>query len=448
MESPSDQAPPDKKKPKTLRVPTSLAARSFQFLKMGASLAAKAGVVKDSSTKRLEQAEVLVQGLSKLKGAAMKLGQTASVELRDLLPVEVVEALSRLQDQGLALSGNQIREILIQEWGSERFSQLESFIETPLASASIGQVHAARWKNQEIVLKVQFPGIHATVDSDVQGLGILLRSVLALTGRKVSIEPFLEELATVFRQETDYRLEASFIEEYREKLAPFSVFRVPQVVKELSTTCVLGMSRERGLKPLDWIQVRRPSLEVRNFIGQSFLDLYEIEFFQLGLVQTDPNFANFLIDDFQDRQNPTVVLLDFGAVKRYEPAFRSSYRQLLRLSHEGSDAELLEKSLEIGLLDRAEVEAGRRALIDLLRASVSPLADGQQPFRFTDADYSREMRERAFKLTQSCRVSPPPRAILFLHRKLGGIFNLLKAMEVELDLKSYWQRIVLKDDKL
>jgi predicted unusual protein kinase regulating ubiquinone biosynthesis (AarF/ABC1/UbiB family) len=410
---------------------------------MGARIAAKSGVGGEAAAKRLEQAEILVEGLSKLKGAAMKLGQTVSVELRDLLPPEVVEALSKLQDQGTSLTGAQVRAILTEEWGTERFAELEGFVDKPLASASIGQVHAARWKGQEIVLKVQFPGISRTIDSDIQGLGLLLKGMLAVTGRKIAIEPLLEELGSVFRQETDYRLEADFLREYGSNIAAHSGYRVPKVVDELVTSRVLAMSRERGLKPLEWMKLRQPSAKVRNRLGQRFLDLYEIEFFQMGLVQTDPNFANFLIDDSQDRENPVITLLDFGAAKRYDLEFRSRYREVLRLSREGSEQELLEKIFSLGLLDRTETREGQEALMKLLRASLSPFDSGRQPFRFLDADYARDMRELAVELTKACRVSPPPRPILFLHRKLGGVFNLLKAMEVELDLTDYWKRIVL-----
>lgn len=410
---------------------------------MGARLAAKTGVGGEAGARRIEQAEILVEGLSKLKGAAMKLGQTVSVELRDLLPPEVVDALSKLQDQGSTLSGAQIRAILAEEWGAERLAQLDGFVDRPLASASIGQVHAAGWSGEEIVLKVQFPGISRTIDSDIQGLGLLLKGMLAVTGRKIAIEPLLEELGSVFRQETDYRLEADFLREYGANIAAHRGYRVPNVIDELVTSRVLAMSRERGLKPLDWMKLRQPSAEVRNRLGQRFLDLYEIEFFQMGLVQTDPNFANFLIDDSRDRDNPVITLLDFGAVKRYEAEFRSSYREVLRLAREGSEQELLEKVFSIGLLDRDETREGQEAMMRLLRASLSPFDPARQPFRFVDADYARDMRELAMELTKACRVSPPPRAILFLHRKLGGVFNLLKAMEVELDLTDYWKRIVL-----
>ncbi|MBU6375595.1 MAG: AarF/ABC1/UbiB kinase family protein [Bdellovibrionales bacterium] len=425
----------------TFRVPTSITSRGLEFLKMGAKLAAKSASGGDRAIRHLEQAQVLLEGLSRLKGAAMKLGQTVSVELRDVLPPEFIDALSKLQDEGTALSGADIREILRKEWGHDPLTHLESFVDSPLASASIGQVHAARWGGRDIALKVQFPGITQTLESDIQGLNVLLRSVLLISGRKVQVEPLVEEIASVFRQETDYLLEATFLKEYRDKIQSFPGYRVPEVISELSTSKVLAMSRERGLKPLDWVRVRQPSAEVRARVGSRILDLYEIEFFQMGLVQTDPNFANFLIDDSDSRENPTITLLDFGAVKRYSLEFRKSYHQLLQLAHAGNRDAVVEKFYELELLNRSEGADGVNALWSLLRSSISPFDPDKQPFRFADADYAREMRESALQLTKACRASLPPRSIIFLHRKLGGVFNLLKAMNVELDLAERWKKL-------
>lgn len=424
-------------------IPSGSASRGLELIKLMAKLGGKqlSGAGGTAQT-QIEQAKVLVEGLSRLKGAAMKLGQTMSVELRDLLPPEVVDALSTLQDQGTALSGAQVREILRAEGV---LGELEGFTDAPLASASIGQVHAARHQGRDVVIKVQFPGVAKSVESDIKGLGILVKSFLTLTGRKVQIDPFLEELATVFKQETDYRLEAAFTREYGEKLAALGErsrgFRLPQVVESISNERVLVLSRERGLKPIDWIKLRRPSQEVRNAVAQRFLNLFELEFFGMGLVQTDPNFANFLIDDSTSRTEPVITLLDFGAVKRYDPAFVREYQRLLLLVEAGEVAPILAQCRSLGLLDDREPPEVGELLIDLIRTSIRPFRAEFQPFSFTDADYARDCRDAGLKLTQACQFSPPPRSILFLHRKLGGLFNLAKAMEAKLDLKDYWYRL-------
>jgi predicted unusual protein kinase regulating ubiquinone biosynthesis (AarF/ABC1/UbiB family) len=424
---------------KPLKLATGVASRGLELLKVAARLGSKAVSQGGVDARQLA---ALVESLSKLKGAAMKIGQTMSVELRDLLPPEVVDALSRLQDQGTALSGAQVREILDREIDSSR---LESFSSAPLASASIGQVHAARYQGRDIVLKVQFPGIARSIDSDLAGMGALLRGFLALTGRRIPVDSFIEELGSIFKQETDYLLEASFLKEYASQFNRWPGYRIPEVVEELTTARVLAMTRERGLKPLDWIRIRQPSADIRNRVAQRFLDLFEIEFFELGLVQTDPNFANFLIDDSANREEPVITLLDLGAAKRFERPFIEEYRRLLRLSDPGSgtsDEQVLEQCARLSLIDPREGPEASLRLLDLLRTSARPFQPALQPFDFTDAEYARDTREAAFRLAQACRYSPPPRTILFLHRKLGGLFNLAKALEARLDLRPYWSRIV------
>ncbi len=433
----SPGSPGDKEKP--LKLPAGVASRGLELLKVAARLGSKAVTQGGVDARQLA---ALVESLSKLKGAAMKIGQTMSVELRDLLPPEVVDALSSLQDQGTALSGAQVREILDREIDSSR---LESFSSAPLASASIGQVHAARYQGRDIVLKVQFPGIARSIDSDLAGMGVLLKGFLAITGRRVPVDSFIEEVGSIFKQETDYLLEASFLKEYSQHFTRWPGYRIPEVIDELTTARVLAMTRERGLKPLDWIKIRQPSADVRNRVAQRFLNLFEIEFFELGLVQTDPNFANFLIDDSVHRDEPVITLLDLGAAKRFERPFIEEYRKLLRLSDPQSgtsDAAVLEQCTKLSLIDPREGPEASMRLLELLRTSARPFQPALQPFDFTDAQYARDTRESAFRLAQACRFSPPPRTILFLHRKLGGLFNLAKALEARLDLRPYWNRIV------
>ncbi|MFN7684075.1 MAG: ABC1 kinase family protein [Oligoflexia bacterium] len=438
----------DSSKSKSFKIPSGVASRGFELFKLAARVGTKmvAGGGLDA-----QQLDAVVQGLSRLKGAAMKLGQTMSVELRDLLPPEVIDALTQLQDmggQGNTLSGAQVRAILEKEWahvgGAKKFAELEAFSSAPLASASIGQVHAARYQGRPVVLKVQFPGISETIDSDLAGLKVLLATLLTVSGRKIALDPFIEELGAIFRQETDYMTEASFLREYGAHFSKWQGYRIPEVIDELTTSRVLVMTRERGLKPLEWMKVRQPSVKTRNEVAQRFLDLFEIEFFRLGLVQTDPNFANFLIDDEVENaaSGPVITLLDLGAAKRFERSFINEYRRLLQLTDRGSEQEILSQCQALSLLDPREGPEAGKKLVELLRTSTRPFRPELQPFDFTDADYARDTRQAALRLAQVSKYTPPPRTILFLHRKLGGLFNLAKALEAKLDLRPYWRRIV------
>jgi aarF domain-containing kinase len=170
------------------------------------------------------------------------------------------------------------------------------------------------------------------------------------------------------------------------------------------------------------------------------MDLYYKEFYEWGFVQTDPNYANFLIRERRDMPVQLVVL-DFGAALRYTEEFRRDYKTLVRTVVEGDRQETLDALVRFQLIDQRESREVIDKLINVVRLGLEPFEKSRQPFRFSDADYSRRNREALLTFTQSLKYSPPPRRLIFLHRKLGGVFAFLKRLNVEIDLTPYWVRL-------
>ena len=202
--------------------PTSAWSRSASLLKLGARLAAKEvggrlrGVSDDTTLgegasrllTQVSQAKDIVASLGQLKGAAMKAGQLMSMELRDVLPDEVIAVLQNLQDAGESVDFGTIMEILLEELGPEKLAEL-SIEPEPLASASIGQVHRAVWtsplgERHDIVLKVQFRGIAETIDSDLMVLEKIARLLVGTQSKHIDLSEAFEELKTMLKRETDY----------------------------------------------------------------------------------------------------------------------------------------------------------------------------------------------------------------------------------------------------
>lgn len=387
---------------------------------------------------QIEQGKLLVESLGKLKGAAMKVGQLLSIEAADFLPKEVVQALNSLQNQAPPLPFEEIEAILKKEWDEARWGEIESIDPKPLAAASIGQVHRARWKGQDLALKIQYPGVAESIDTDL----VLLRKIsslfLALSRRPIDTRELFNELSRVLKQEVDYTQEADAVDEYSTLISAHAAdFVIPKICRELTTSRVLAMSFEEGTCLGKWIESAPPNDE-RQLVAKHMLDLYSLEFFDLGLVQSDPNFANFMYRP-ATRQ---IVLLDFGATRRYPQEFRDEYRQLLREIREGDPEVILQRSFSMGLIQKRESEECRNAFVKMLEVSIAPFDPSLQPFDFASVNYAELVRDCTVDFTRQVRYSAPPHQLIFLHRKLGGIFNMLKALKVSIDLRPYWATLV------
>lgn len=437
--------------------------RSKKLLGLAGSLAAQElgyrfSRAKEKATRlktQVDQAKIVAQSLGQLKGAAMKLGQLLSIEGADLLPPEVLEVLSQLQDQSQTMDFNVVQEILRSELPKEQFARLKNISPTPLASASIGQVHAATLLSdtgeEDIVLKVQFPGIAESVDSDLSLLKTITKGLLTFSQKETNLDPLFEELGIVLKSEANYRNELALLEEYRAHLMSSrngnshgallntSSYVIPKTYPELTTERVLTLSHEQGLKFKAWLN-QKPSADERRHFGALILDLYFHEFYGWGLVQTDPNYANYLFRPQSDIP-AQLVLLDFGATKKYDPAFRKEYIKLLIHTRNKQKDLALEQAIAMGLFDARESKEVRDLFFRFLEESLSPFEPRVQPFDFNDLEFAKRIREFGLNLTRQTKYTPPPRTLLFLHRKLGGIFHLLKALNVKMDLTHYWDAV-------
>lgn len=386
---------------------------------------------------RIEQAKLMAAGFGRLKGAFMKAGQLLSIDASDLLPPEAVEILSKLQGQAEPIDFEIMHGVLASELGAERLAQLTELDPVAVASASIGQVYRANAFGEPVAIKVQYPGISESIDADVDLLEKLGQSWLTISRSKIDASGTFEELRTMLKLEADYTREREYLEKFRALLASDERFEVPRSLPALSTPRVLTMSWANGLALSEWIR-SGPTLEERTWFGRTALDLYCREFFEWGLVQTDPNFGNFLVRPAERR----IVLLDFGATIEYDDAFRKGYVELLRAVAGGDRGHIADHGVAFGLIDARESFATRELFVDMLLGSAEPFEASAQPFEFRNAEYAARSSVVVRRFVTALQFSPPPRRLIFLHRKLGGLFQLLKRLDLTLDLSPYWQRML------
>ena len=407
-------------------------------LQARAKLASSAGMLGGHELKaRVEQARLIAESLGRLKGAFMKAGQLLSIDSSDLLPPEAIEILSKLQGQAEPVDFAILHGVLEQELGLEGLAALKSLNPVPAASASIGQVHKAVAFGKTVAVKIQYPGIAESIDSDIALLEKLGTSWLSLSRRDIDVSGTFEVLRNILHLEADYVRERACLDRFGALLAADPRFDVPRSVPSLSTSRVLTMGWADGMSLSSWVQ-SNPTRSDRDAFARAVLDLYCMEFFEWGLVQTDPNFGNFLIRPADRR----IVLLDFGATVEYSEHFRMSYVSLLRAVGSGDRRRIVDEGVGFGLLDPREQKATRDLFAEMLLLAAEPFDGRRQPFLFRDPSYAARSRQVAQHFTRSLSFSPPPKDLIFLHRKLGGLFHLLRRLDVELDLSPYWQQMV------
>jgi aarF domain-containing kinase len=437
-----------------------LRSRSMKLLSLAARVGTKevaqnlkdrlTGVVGEVTSGRLktriDQARLIAEQLSQLKGAAMKAGQILSLDAADYFPPEAVEALSKLQGMADPIDWSVIREVLVEDLGEEKLRDFKGLSIVPAASASIGQVHRARLTidgaERDVAIKIQYPGISDSIDSDLKILKTLASSLLTVTGRRIDLDETFDELRLVLHQEANYKLERRHMDEYRRLMDGTPGFVVPRPIASHSSKRVLTMTWEEGITLQDWLATH-PSLAQRNEIGRKLLDLYCREFFEWGFVQTDPNYGNFLIRP----DSLELVVLDFGATLKYSTDFRQGYVNLLRKIGSRDPEAIVDASISFGLINDHEGPETRRLLAEMMISSLEPFRGSVQPFKFKNIEYVRKQRAHTQAFTQSLRHSPPPKKIIFLHRKLGGIFSFLKKLEAEIDVTPYWNQMVDSDER-
>ena len=386
---------------------------------------------KEKLQSKVELAQMIVKTMSELKGASMKLGQLLSMDMGEYLPPEVIKVLETLHQNSTYLPYDKIELILKKELG-EKFNHLSNISEAPLAAASIGQVHTATLDGKSVVIKVQYPDVADSIPSDLRLLKLLMKNLSFVQGKTTDLDPFFKELEEVLIRETDYVHECQMLTRYREVFTD-SVYIVPLVYPDYSTKKIITMEKIEGKSLNEWTS--KSLLGERQTLAHQLISLYLEEFFKHGLVQTDPNPGNFLLT-----KNNQMALLDFGAVKEYDRTFIEDYRKVLIAAFKQDEKKILEESERLNFIDPRESAEVKGLYLEMMNCLAAPFRQAT-PFDFSDKKFYDDSKRLSWTLTSKCKYSPPPKDLLFLHRKLAGVFILIKKLEVKLILKDYWHKI-------
>ncbi|RYH02853.1 AarF/ABC1/UbiB kinase family protein [Salipiger sp. IMCC34102] len=370
--------------------------------------------------------------LAKMRGAAMKVGQLLSMDAGEVLPPEIATLLDRLRSDADPMPPRQLREVLNAEWGRDWLQRFRRFDVRPIAAASIGQVHRAVTKDgRDLALKVQYPGVRASIDSDIANIaGLIKWSGAAPKG--MDLAPLMADARAQLHEEADYAREGRNLDAFAAMLGDDPAFRVPARHPDLCTPNVLAMDFAPGT-PVE----RRTTApqDLRDETARRLVDLTLRELFVLGRMQTDPNFANYLVED-----GGRIVLLDFGAVRDIPPEVQTAFRRLMHagLSRDRTAAEAALE--ETGLIGPGLSTRQRETVLSMFDLAMTPLRT-PGAFDFGASDLPRRLRDMGLEMgDERTATHVPPVTALLIQRKVAGMYLLAARLRARVDLATVVER--------
>ena len=426
-------------------MPSGRLSRLFQLGGMAAGIAGRMaadGLREIAEGRRPDLAGLLLtpanalrftERLSHMRGAAMKLGQMLSMDAGAVLPPELTAILSHLREDAKPMPAAQLRRVLDAEWGAGWQGRFARFDMRPFAAASIGQVHrAALPDGRELAVKVQYPGVRASIDSDIDNVAALMR-LPGLLPRGMDTAPLMLEAKRQLREEADYLAEARHLVKFRQLLAGSDRFILPQLNTDFSTGQVLAMTFMAS-EPLETL-VRAPQ-EARDRAAADLIELTLRELFEFGFMQTDPNLANY-------RWQPAtgkIVLLDFGAARAIAPELSQDFRALLNAGLDGQAEPIRAAMRKIGYFDAKVAARHQRLILQMFTTAMEPLRQNT-PFDFARADLLERLRDMGLAIGNDRDLTHvPPAATLFLHRKIGGMYLMAAKLKARVGLREIVER--------
>ena len=376
----------------------------------------------------------MTSGLVALRGPAMKLGQTLSLQT-GILPEEMLSELATLQMQAPGMHPTLARARFKAALGKEPEAVFRSFAPDPFAAASLGQVHhAVTREGERVAVKIQYPGIRDAVVNDFRWFRAVSKG--AQLTRHLPAEN-LAELEAQILAETDYAAEADNLERFGRRLAPLDFVRVPRVHRKYSGDGVLTMELLTG-KHLSEFLAGRPSQQQRDELGARLVELFYFQVLEVGAFHADPHWGNYLFG-----KDGTIGLVDFGCVKYLEPAFVATLKAIYLYPGDrmGPDFQRL-MDQRYSLRARRLAPAARKALArfaeNFYRMVYPPEAarDGE-PFDFADERCLKVYLKESANLARSRCALPE---YLMIARAETGLYATLHRLRARVPMS----RIVRK----
>ncbi len=417
--------------------------RLSRFVKMGSLASALTGnLIKNSvnaafnaekpSTQNtllnINNAQTLTKHLAQMRGAAMKIGQMLSMDAGELLPPEWEPILAVLREQANSMPKVQLLKVLNQQWGSDWANQFDYFSFEPIAAASIGQVHRAKLKTgEELAVKVQYPGVATSIDSDIDNVAGLLK-LARLVPKGLDLDSILTQAKAQLKQEADYRIELDYLERYYALLKDDPRYIVPTAYKPLSNQYILCM---QFIDAQAISELANEPAALKNTIIENLIELVFNELFVFKFTQSDPNFANFLYQP----KTQKLVLLDFGACRALSAQASQGYKKMASAMQAQDSPDMLNALIELGLLNQDTTQVVKDIVIGACETASESLQVDCYNFKQTQV-IKRLQQQTIGLISEKNAIASPNFDVALINRKITGTVMLANKMNADVRLRA------------
>lgn len=422
------------------KMPSGKIGRTGKFLKTGAKVGrnylkhfAKKAVNRDLDDEELDKqnAKDIFDSLTEMKGSVLKMAQMMSMD-NSVLPKAFANQFALAQHSVPALSFPSVENIFQKYFSKSPLDIFDTFTTSAVNAASIGQVHQATKDEKKLAVKVQYPGVRDSIQSDINMAKPFALKIMKV--KEKDIEKYLKEIVQKLNEETDYELELQQGEQIRKDCSHLDYVHFPKYYSEYSSPRILTMDWLEGITLDEFIRTEKDQ-EKRNLLGQRLWDFYQFQINQLKKFHADPHPGNFIIDE-----NCNIGVIDFGCMKQLDDHYHELFLRLMDFENPLEGAVLDQWLLDMEIIELEDSQEDKEFYTKIFFDAQELIA---RPFKvdefyFGDKAYLKELTDYGQEMAKNKKIrnSGKPRGTqhaIYLNRTYFGLFNILHSLDATID---------------
>ena len=385
----------------------------------------------EEAKERLDEnnANDIYDSLKTLKGSALKMAQMMSME-KNIMPRAYVEKFSLSQFSVPPLSAPLVLKTFKRSFGKLPSQLFDKFNNHAVNAASIGQVHQAEMSGRKLAVKIQYPGIASSIQSDLAIVRPMAMKMFNISGEHA--EKYFKEVENKLVEETNYTLELAQSQEVAQSCAHLPNLRFPIYYPEYSSSEIITMDWMNGIHLSEFIQ-KNTDQQTANLIGQTLWDFYMYQLHVLRKVHADPHPGNFLIS-----KNNEVIALDVGCMKSIPEEFYIPYFNMFESKVLHDPAQFKQNLIALEILKHDDTDEEQsffsQMFFDIVDCFTKPFQC--ETFDFSDAELFEKITafgEQYLKKASSLNMNANRGSshIIYMNRTFFGLFSLMFDLKAE-----------------